>query len=90
MSPVCLQGVKKKACFLPSSFMVSIEHPQMYLITLRLEKEINVLEKCLEKVLNFGSKNLYEPGLYLAKGTGITDFGSAMQCCVSFSVWLSA
>ena len=31
-----------------------------------------------------------EPGRYLAKGTGINDFGSAMQCCVSFSVLLSA
>ena len=31
------------------------------LITLSLEKEIIVLEKSLEKVLNFGSKNLYEP-----------------------------
>ena len=32
-----------------------------YLLTLRLEKEIIVLEKSLEEVLNFGSKNLYEP-----------------------------
>ena len=32
-----------------------------YLITFNLEKEIIVLEKSLEKVLNFGSKNLYEP-----------------------------
>ena len=31
------------------------------LITLRLEKEIIVLEKVLEKVLNFESKNLCEP-----------------------------
>ena len=44
-------------------------------------------EKSLEY---FGSKNLYEPGRYLAKGPGITNFGSAMQCCVSFSVLLSA
>ena len=51
MSPVCL---------LHSSFMVSIDHLQMYLKTLSLQKEINVLEKCLEKVLNFGSKNLFE------------------------------
>ena len=36
MSPVCL---------LPSSFMVSIDHQQMYLITLSLEKEINVWKK---------------------------------------------
>ena len=47
-------------CLLPSSFMVSIDHLQMYLKTLSLEKEINVLEKCLEKVVNFGSKNLFE------------------------------
>ena len=63
---------------------------RVYLITLRSEKEINALENCLEKVLNFGSKNLYEPGLYLAKGTGIPYFVSAMKCCVSFSVLLSA
>ena len=31
-----------------------------YSITLSLEKEIIVLEKSVEKVLNFGSKNLYE------------------------------
>ena len=31
------------------------------LITLRTEKEIIVLEKSREKVLNFGSKHLYEP-----------------------------
>ena len=33
----------------------------MDLITLSLEKEITFLEKSLEKVLNFGSKNLLEP-----------------------------
>ena len=32
-----------------------------YLTTLNLEKEILILEKSLEKVLTFGSKNLYEP-----------------------------
>ena len=32
-----------------------------YLITLSLQKEFFVLEKSLEKVLKFGSKNLYEP-----------------------------
>ena len=32
-----------------------------YLITFNLEKEIIVLQKSLEKVVNFGSKNLYEP-----------------------------
>ena len=55
MSPVCL---------LPSSFMVSIDHLQMYLKTLSLQKGKNVLEKCLVKVLNFGSKNLFEPWEY--------------------------
>ena len=44
-----------------------------YLITLSLEKEIIVLEKSLEEVLNFGSKNLYEPSLnaFLPLGTVI-------------------
>ena len=32
-----------------------------YLITLSLEKEIVVLEKSLEKILSYRSKNLYEP-----------------------------
>ena len=32
-----------------------------YLTTLNLEKEILILEKSLEKVFTFGSKNLYEP-----------------------------
>ena len=32
-----------------------------YLITISLEKEIIVLEKSLEKVLSYRSKNLYEP-----------------------------
>ena len=34
-------------------------------MTLRLEKDIIVLEKSREKVLNFGSKNLYEPCIIL-------------------------
>ena len=32
-----------------------------YLMTLSLEKEIIVLENSLEKALNFGSRNLYQP-----------------------------
>ena len=32
-----------------------------YLITLSLKKEIIVMEKSLENVLDFGSKNLHEP-----------------------------
>ena len=32
-----------------------------YLISSNLKKEIIALEKSVEKVLNFGSKNLYEP-----------------------------
>ena len=31
------------------------------MIILSMEKEVIVLEKNLEKVLNFGHKNLYEP-----------------------------
>ena len=47
----------KKALFLRFLWSLLIT----YLITSSLEKEIIVLEKGLEKVLNFGSKNLYEP-----------------------------
>ena len=43
------------------AFKVSVDHLQMNLITLSLENEIIVLEKSVEKVLNFGSKNLYKP-----------------------------
>ena len=52
---VCLHH--EKACFLYFSRSLLIS----YSITLSLEKEIIVLEKSVEKVLNFGSKNLYEP-----------------------------
>ena len=59
ISPVRLQHTIKKAlllCFLRSLLIT-------YLITLSLEKRniILVLEKSLEKALNFGSKNLNEP-----------------------------
>ena len=46
-------------CSTPCVFFMSLLIA--YLLTLRLEKEIIVLEKSLEEVLNFGSKNLYEP-----------------------------
>jgi len=57
ISPVHLQPIMKKALFL-RLLKVSIDH---ILITSSLEKESMVLEKSLEKVLSFGSKNLYEP-----------------------------
>ena len=49
-----------------------------YLIALSLEIEIVVLEKSLEKVLNFGTTSLYEPcllserSLVSSKGTDPT------------------
>ena len=49
------------AAHLRKAFKVSVDHLQVNLITLSLENEIIVLEKSLEKLLNFGSKNLYEP-----------------------------
>ena len=52
-----LQCNMKKALFLLFLRAIFIT----YLITLSLEKEIIVLDKGLEIVLNFGSKNLYEP-----------------------------
>ena len=54
ISPVRLRCIVKKALFLLFLRSVLIA----YLLTSRLEKEIIVLEKSLEKVLNFGSKNL--------------------------------
>jgi len=54
ISPVCLQHTMQKALLLLFlSLLIT------YLATLSLEKEIIVLEKSLEKFLNFGSKNLY-------------------------------
>ena len=57
ISPVHLQLIMKKALFL-RLLKVSIDH---ILITSSQEKESIVLEKSLEKVLSFGSNNLYEP-----------------------------
>ena len=56
ISPVHLQCIMKKALFL-RLLKVSIDH---ILITSSLEKESIVSEKSLERVLSFGSKNLYE------------------------------
>ena len=50
--------VHHQKIFVPWFFKVFIDPLQMNLITLSLEKEIIGLEKSLEKVLNFGSKNL--------------------------------
>ena len=55
-SPVLLLQRLIKKRFVSSS----IDH-LLYSITTSLEKEIIVLEKSLEKVLNFDAKNLYEP-----------------------------
>ena len=57
ISPVRLQNTMQNALFLRFFMSLLIT----YLLTLSLEKEIIVLEKSLEEVLNFGSKNLYEP-----------------------------
>ena len=55
---VHLQCVIKKALFL-HFFKVSIDHLQLYLI---MSGELNdCFGNHLEKVLNFGSKNLYKP-----------------------------
>ena len=54
---VRLRCIMKKGWFLPSAMSLLIT----YFLNLNLEKEIIVLEKSLEKVLNFESKNLYQP-----------------------------
>ena len=51
ISPICLQCIMKKALFILIT----------YLMTLSLEKEIIGLEKSVEKVLKFGSRNLRKP-----------------------------
>ena len=56
ISPLRLQCIVKKDLFLRFLRSVLIT----CLITLSLEKEFIVLERCLE-VLNFGSENLYKP-----------------------------
>ena len=77
-------SLNKKALFL--RFLRSL--PITYLITLSLEKEIIFLEKSPEKVLNFGSKNLYEPFI-----TSLDLMITAMReraialCSVVYSFW---
>ena len=61
ISPVRLQCIVKKALFL-SFFKVCIDE---LFDSLEFGKEIIVLEKSLEKVLNFGSKYLYKACLIL-------------------------
>ena len=56
---VRLQCVMKKAWFLRFSRSLLIT----YLFSLCLEKKVYCFGKSLEKVVNFGSKNLYEPCL---------------------------
>ena len=56
---VRLQCVMKKAWFLRFSRSLLIT----YLFSLCLEKKVYCFRKSLEKVVNFGSKNLYEPCL---------------------------
>ena len=51
---VCSTSLKKLFLRFSRSLLIT------YLITSSLEKEIIALEKSPEKVLNFGSKNLYE------------------------------
>jgi len=51
----CVFTAHHAKSFVPAFFMSVLI---TYLIMLSLEKEIIVLEKSLEKVLNFGSKNL--------------------------------
>ena len=60
-SPVCLQGTMKKALFL-----------HLFDKTLSMEKEIFVLQKGLENVFNFGSKNCVNPEL-LSTATSMSE-----------------
>ena len=52
-------AVHHEESFVPAFFKVYIDSIT-YLITSRLKKKLLFWKKSLEKVLNFGSKNLYE------------------------------
>jgi len=56
--PIVLQRIMKKDLF--RHFLRSLLI-MTYLITLSLEKGVIILEKSLEKVWNFGSKNCINP-----------------------------
>ena len=64
--------------FVPAFFQRSLL--TTYLITLSLEIESIVLEKSLEKVLNFGSKNLYKPSTNKLVPLAITTYKNCKGC----------
>ena len=51
-------AVRHEKSLVPAFFKVSIDHLFVF-----LEKKVYCFRKSLEKVVNFGSKNLYEPCL---------------------------
>ena len=75
----CMFAAHHQKIFVPWFFKVFIDHLQMNLITLSLEKEIIVLEKSLGKVLNFRSKNLYETWALLLYNTHFESLGQPTQ-----------
>ena len=75
----CMFAAHHQKIFVPWFFKVFIDHLQVNLITLSLEKEIIVLEKSLGKVLNFGSKNLYETWALLLYNTHFESLGQPTQ-----------
>ena len=87
--PVRLQRIAEKALFLHFFFLVT------YLITLSFEKEIIVWEKVWKKVVNFGSKNLYDPRTWYTalilslqtreEGCTVIIYDLRYDFCISFA-----
>ena len=53
-------AVRHEKSLVPAFFKVSIDHLFVFLVS---GKKVYCFRKSLEKVVNFGSKNLYEPCL---------------------------
>ena len=87
--PVRLQRIAEKALFLHFFFLFT------FLITLSFEKEIIVWEKVWKKVVNFGSKNLYDPRTWYTalilslqtrkEGCAVIIYDLRYDFCISFA-----
>ena len=86
ISSVRLQHIMKKALFL--CFFKGLYWPPE-LITLSMEIESIVLEKSLEKVLNFGSQNLYKPSTNKLVPLAVATYKNCKGCVYfTYTLWM--
>ena len=78
ISPVCLQCILDKALFVPF-----LRSPLMltYFDNLEFRKRNYSFAKSLEKILNFGSKNLYKPWKLSLSNCNPFHI-SCLECCI--------